>query len=110
MNWIWKECLHRNGRRYLCIEWDMVVDDLLVWSKGSSLQSRLGKLTLAVVVYCVWQERNQRIFTRQFRTEEAVLLDIESYLRAKTYKWSVDRCFTNWYICKSWGLDEKLMM
>lgn len=88
-----------------------MVEDLLNWTKGSSLQARLGRLSFAVVVYCVWQEWNQRIFQRKFRTEAVVLVDIESYLRAKACKWSVIRCvLITGIIYKSWRLDEKIMM
>lgn len=105
-NWIWKEVLHRNGQSYACNSWEMEVTAMLKWATGSSFQTRIRRPSLAVVVHCIWQERNQRIFQGISRTEAAVLKDIESYLRAKLVEFLLIGLFVNIGVL----IDERIML
>lgn len=72
-------------------------------ARGVRFEARVERLSLAIVAYRGWQERNQRTFQNKIRNEVAVLKEIESYLQTKIWRWSVCRSFTNWSICKSCG-------
>lgn len=63
-NWIRKEALRRMGQQYTCGNWSTEERALMRWAVGSTFRARVGRLVFNVSVYCLWQERNQRIFDR----------------------------------------------
>lgn len=69
--------------------------------KGKHLEPRIGKLAMATAIYCVWQERNQRIFQQRIRSNVQVLKDIEGYVKAKAWLWESKRNYSNWVVCRS---------
>ena len=72
--------------RQICIEmircdsWESEAETMLKWARGGRVQARVGCISLAVAVYCIWQERNQRIFQHNYRTVDTVLRDIDRVL------------------------------
>lgn len=64
--------------------WQLEVEGLLKWDRGRSDKARVGSIvSFLVVVYCTWQERNQRVFQHKFRNVNGILRDIERDVRAK---------------------------
>lgn len=70
--------------------------------RGPVFKLEEERLSFAINVYCIWQERDNKIFRNKFRTENVVIRDIESYIQAKAWYWHVTRSFVNWLICKEW--------
>lgn len=83
--------LYRNGQRYRCDGWDLETKTMLKWARGGRFQARVGRISLAVAVYCISQERNQRIFQNKYRNVDTILGDIESSVQAKVWIWSIAR-------------------
>lgn len=70
----------------------------------------MGRLAFNISVYSLWLERNKRIFAGRMRTGYGIVKEIENYVIAKSWKWSVKRSYINWLVCKNWGVDEIIMM
>ena len=98
----------------ICIErwgnWDEESTIAIAETKGSDFKARLRALTLAATVYHVWEERNCRIFKHMSLTWEQVLSKIEELIREATWKWSSKRTFSNWCLCKEWGLRDNILL
>ena len=106
---VWKTVLQRLGADYMCHCWDQELEAAVNSFKGNSLFARLGRCCFAITVYCIWQERNQRIFQGKYRIEDVIIRDVDSYIKARTWNWKVARNFRNWLICKYWGIESILM-
>lgn len=72
---------------------NLSLDAILNWAKGDSFSARVGRVASAVVVYCVWQERSQRIFQKYIELQGLYLKTLTTILGDKT-----------------WGLDDKVMI
>lgn len=70
----------------------------------------MGRIAVSVLVYCVWQERYQRLFQHMFRATAGVLRDIESYIRAKMCTWKLSKTYIDWLICRYWGVSDRVLM
>lgn len=108
--YVWSCVLKRNQLGYRCNSWQEELNMAEQYYKGSAMIARIGRLTMGVTLYCLWQERNTRIFQNAIRNEEAVLIDIQNYVIAKTWYWRVDRKYINWLICKGWGINERILV
>ena len=107
---VWNSGLARLGLSYYGNSWAEVMVFAGSKFKGGKFTARIGRLAFNVIVYCLWQERNNMIFSSTCRTEYAVLKDVEYYIVAKMWNWSVSRSYDNWVICKSWGIDERVLV
>ena len=87
---VWNAVLMNMDVAYQCTSWQAHMDKALHLFKGVQLQARVGQIAFAATVYCIWQERNMRVFSGRFRTVDVIVHDIENYVRAKTYKWQVN--------------------
>ena len=51
------------------------------------MMARIGRIGVAVAIYCIWLERNQRIFSSRNCSVDIVIRNIEEYVRAKAWNW-----------------------
>lgn len=79
---------------------------LLESFKECDLRARVGR----VAVCCICQERNNRIFSNRFRVKDVVLKDIENSVTAKACNWSCKRISANCSVCRSWEIDEMVLV
>lgn len=70
---VWNKVLSRNQQSYRCASWLQEVEMAINHYKGSSVLARIGRLAMSVVIYCIWQGRNYRVFQRVDREVEAIL-------------------------------------
>lgn len=103
---IWKEVPRRNGLTRDTDNWTGESVKAEVETKGKNFQAYLRCLTLAAAVYFTWQERNNRIFSRELHDWQFVLQKIEGLVKEATWDWRAPRTFQNWILCKEWGLCD----
>ena len=103
---IWQEVKRRNLQGYQCQNWLQEEQIAAQRYVGSSLKARLSRLSLSVCIYCLWIERNLRIFQNKYRNTTAVMCEVERYIIGRTWNWRVPRKFENWLLCKEWGIRE----
>lgn len=70
---VWKELKRRTNQAYCCSSWDQEIHEAIQRSGGGSMAARVRKLSLGISVYCIWWERNLRIFQNSARTVERVI-------------------------------------
>ena len=107
---VWDEALCKCNHNYRCTNWEDELSEVVNRFKGDSLMARVGRLVFAVVIYCIWQERNQRIFGGTWKLHTQLNKEIEQYVCAKAWNWQVRRSYDNWYICKQWGIAERILI
>ena len=107
---VWRRVLHRNQQGYNCVNWQEELNEAIHRFRGSSLAARLGRLTMAVTMYCIWEERNARIFQHICRTEDAIMASIQGYVVGRCWNWKTKRTYENWLLCKEWGIRECIML
>ena len=64
-------------------KWDDIVHDLLSMKNGNNIWSAVRRLSLAAVVYYIWQERNQRLFRGDKRDVKKLYEDICEVIQLK---------------------------
>ena len=67
----------------LSCNWAEVVSGLSIKTGNNSIWSVIQRLVFGAVVYFLWQERNIRIFQKDFRTDETVFKIIVDTVRYK---------------------------
>ena len=50
------------------------------------------------------------VFFGRSTTIDVIVKDIENYVRAKAYKWQVNRTYSNWLVCRRWGISERVLV
>lgn len=83
--------------------------------KGMSMAARIGRLGFVVTIYCIWHERNMRIFQGNGKpyqqiVHEVIVHEVEKYICAKSWNWKVRRMYDNWSICKNWDMNERILV
>ena len=86
-------------------------EDLVLWTshrwKGHSFSSKVKKLSLAVVVYNLWRERNNRFHKNTTTRPEEIFTSITDQIRLKlsTYR-RVEENVTNRTYQQRWNLPQ----
>lgn len=102
--------LRRNGVHRSAANWEVERLRVLIEAKGSTFGAKLRCLTIAAMVYYLWQERNRRVFQQKSSDLTGELLEVEEYIRFGSWKWRATRNFPNWVLCKEWGLNEHIVL
>lgn len=45
--------------------------------------ARLGRISIAIAVFCIWQEGDQNIFQSKCGAESVMLMNVENYARGR---------------------------
>ncbi|KAL7218647.1 hypothetical protein ACSBR2_011834 [Camellia fascicularis] len=87
----------------LYLDWTNLVDWLTRNIKGKSLAATISKLVFTCSVYCIWTERNCRIFKGLTSTEVAVQAKIRSLVRNRILSISSfkEEVTNAWFLVKS---------
>ncbi|GAA0174646.1 hypothetical protein LIER_43983 [Lithospermum erythrorhizon] len=73
--------------------------------KGKSLKAKMCRASFCCVIYCIWMERNKRIFKNEKKSIEELLLLCVNTIRNKVYSWkNIANTRKNWDLCIEWGL------
>lgn len=83
---------------------------VLVDIKGSQFRDHIRCVSLATVVYFLWQERNRRIFQQVRKDWRSILLKVEENVRSVVWYWRAKREYCNWLLCKEWGLRDDVIL
>ena len=86
--------LHREGG-----DWEFEGSKAIIESSGRDFKYKMRALSLAAVVYLIWQERNYRIFRNMGQDWNQVLTKVEELIREATWKWRIKRSYENWVVC-----------
>ena len=108
--YVWKEVPHRCSIQFSNVTWNEELQNVIASCGGKSFGARILRIAFCVSIYCLWQERNKRIFQQCSYSCNKVLKDIEDYVSGKTRNWRVKRTLENWEICKKWGIVESILM
>ena len=54
-------------------------------AKGTGPQAKIKKISLACIVYHLWEARNQRIFEGRFKQAEAIIRGIQTQVYRSIY-------------------------
>lgn len=107
---VWRVAKQRSGINRTANTWEDVIRGAVRENTGKSFNACLKNLTLAACVYFIWQERYHRIF-KDIRHDWAfVLAKINENVREATWKWRARRDYTNWTLCKEWGLYDPIIL
>ncbi|GKB76255.1 hypothetical protein Tco_0943150, partial [Tanacetum coccineum] len=63
--------------------WEDVINEILEAKIGNNIWSAVRRISLAAVVYFIWQERNQRIFKGVKRNASTLYADISEIIKMK---------------------------
>ncbi|GJZ36144.1 hypothetical protein Tco_0581961 [Tanacetum coccineum] len=80
---VWKLVLKRDDLRNAPVRLDDITTWLLPLSSKSSIISVVSRLVFAASTYFIWQERNNRIYSKGMRKEEQVCDSIIEIVRLK---------------------------
>nr|GEX14201.1 hypothetical protein [Tanacetum cinerariifolium] len=78
---VWKEMLKKTNNLQNKNQLMKVVDIISKARNRNSIRMVIKKLVLAATVYFLWQERNQRLFRNEIRTEEVICKVISEQVR-----------------------------
>nr|GEV25139.1 hypothetical protein [Tanacetum cinerariifolium] len=70
-------------RHVFCASRFMDVLAFLIPSKGSSVSNVISRIVLAATTYCLWNERNSRLFKKKKSTADQIMQHITSLVRMK---------------------------
>ena len=100
------EVIHRD------MPWEERIIQMVGICKGKSLQTIIRKLSLAVAIYCIWQERNNRYHDDSIRDSSYLLPVIMELIRSRLLasrgiqdneenrsiqrRWSLSDCIFSW--------------
>ncbi|GKB41517.1 RNA-directed DNA polymerase, eukaryota, reverse transcriptase zinc-binding domain protein [Tanacetum coccineum] len=80
---IWDEVMRLIPQSQNTHVWEEIIDQAAKWPKNRSVMSIIKRISLAVSVYCIWNERNKRLFTKEVKDWEIVLKVIIYTIRFK---------------------------
>nr|GEZ49568.1 reverse transcriptase domain, reverse transcriptase zinc-binding domain protein [Tanacetum cinerariifolium] len=72
----------------------MDVLEFLIPSKGSSVSNVISQIVLAATTYCLWNERNSRLFKKEKSTANQIVQLITSLVRMKLVTFEFRKMFT----------------
>ncbi|GKG12120.1 hypothetical protein Tco_0346357, partial [Tanacetum coccineum] len=72
---VWGKVVGKINLKKTDYKWEEIISEIGGKKNGNNIWSVVRRLSLAAVVYYIWQERNQRIF-RGDKRDADVLLDI----------------------------------
>nr|XP_043630559.1 uncharacterized protein LOC122601889 [Erigeron canadensis] len=87
--------------------WEDIIQDMILFSKKTSIFSVISKLTLVASVYFIWQERITRLFKKRKRTKEELVQVVIETIRFKlmTFRFKnnsrVERAMVVWRLPKT---------
>ncbi|GKC66612.1 hypothetical protein Tco_1099210 [Tanacetum coccineum] len=80
---VWNEIARKMNLQKVNYKWDDIVNELTGKKNGNNIWSAMRRLSLAAVVYYIWQERNQRIFKGSKRGEATLIDTINEIIKLK---------------------------
>ena len=108
--YIWKDVIHKCNFQYRSLSWNEELQYVIECCQGRTLGARILRVAFCATIYCLWQERNKRIFQHCNCSSDNVIRDIEGYICAKARNWSVKRNLENWEVCHKWGIVESILI
>ena len=88
---------------------DAIITFLTIKARSRSVRSVVSKLLFAATSYVIWQERNNRIFKQQKRTEAQVVDVIQSTIRMKLLTCRFKRTANVTDLVRVWKLPSSLI-
>nr|GEU35771.1 hypothetical protein [Tanacetum cinerariifolium] len=91
----------------LCCNWEDIVKDLTKKKNGNNIWSDVKRISLTEMVYCIWMERNQRIFRGEKRNAVNLYTAINEVVHLKLMNIKVkDSCVVK-KVADTWGIQFK---
>ncbi|GJZ23567.1 RNA-directed DNA polymerase, eukaryota, reverse transcriptase zinc-binding domain protein [Tanacetum coccineum] len=69
---VWNE-LHNMLNVRLSVRWNPIIREMVALPINRNIWSIVRRIVLNAAVYCIWQERNHRIFKNEKRDKEAII-------------------------------------
>lgn len=88
---------------------DAIVQFLIPMAKSRSVRSVVSKILFAATSYVIWQERNNRIFRKQKRSEAQVVDFIKSTIRLKLLTCRFKKTVSVKDLLRVWKLPQSLL-
>uniref|UniRef100_A0A5B6YUZ1 Reverse transcriptase domain-containing protein n=1 Tax=Davidia involucrata TaxID=16924 RepID=A0A5B6YUZ1_DAVIN len=108
---IWKNFLNMAAYSHAVGSWESELRWAIDHLKGKSFKTSLVKLAFSAVVYYIWQERNQRVFTGRKRDSETLVNVIQNAIFNATLSWrGIPKSFNNWMLSLSFGLADSIFL
>lgn len=86
------------------MRWDDEKEWFNLHSKGDSMRKCVLKLSLAAAIYCIWRERNARIFQHQRLDPGSFAATVCNSIRDVLMSWRMlDSSQGNKDICREWS-------
>nr|GEY36280.1 hypothetical protein [Tanacetum cinerariifolium] len=80
---VWGNVAEKINLTTIDYNWENIIQDLVRRKNGNNIWSVMRRLSFAVVVYYIWQERNLRIFRRNKKDEGALTDAINETIKLK---------------------------
>ncbi|GKB96125.1 hypothetical protein Tco_0982262, partial [Tanacetum coccineum] len=106
---VWKEMLKKSSNLQGKTSLVEIVDIISNGRNKNSIGMVVNKLMLVATVYFLWQERNQRIFRNESRTEEIVCKIIIEQVRNKRLSLKIKKSSNVIKEAKKWNMQWKDM-
>lgn len=107
---IWSTTKTKCNVTWPIMHWNHLVNWLAAQLSGSSLAITICKLVFTCSIYCIWQERNCRIFQTTKSNEVAIVRKIQELVRCRVLSitnFKAD-CSNNWFL-QEWALPSSII-
>lgn len=83
---IWNKLLSWQGIQRASSRWHDEVQWALTHMKGNNCVAQVYRMTLAGAIYCLWMERNYRIFQHKHKQKEAIIRQIIQIVHVRGFQ------------------------
>ncbi|GJW51259.1 RNA-directed DNA polymerase, eukaryota, reverse transcriptase zinc-binding domain protein [Tanacetum coccineum] len=80
---VWKDMVKKMNLKMISYNWMDIVTDLIEIRNENNIWNVVRRISFAVVVYFIWQERNQRIFRSEKRKADSLHIVICKVVKLK---------------------------
>ncbi|GJU46389.1 reverse transcriptase zinc-binding domain-containing protein [Tanacetum coccineum] len=101
---VWKEMKSKGRFSFDCHNLQSTVTKLAARKFKSNIWQILNKIILLATVYYIWNERNKRIFTKEIRSADDLIKDIQKCIANVLMSLSLKESGVVAMVAKLWGL------
>ncbi|XP_021975493.1 uncharacterized protein LOC110870620 [Helianthus annuus] len=102
---VWLKVRLKVGMVSVQPKWNDISNWLLEQSKPKTVAGFTARLVVAATAYCIWQERNSRLFKNQLRPPETISEIVLQQVRYKLMGAKLKNCVNVRKLLEDWGID-----
>ncbi|GJX90332.1 reverse transcriptase zinc-binding domain-containing protein [Tanacetum coccineum] len=106
---VWGKVAEKMNLNKIEYKWDDIINELAGKKNGNNIWSAVRRLSLAAVVYFIWQERNQRIFRGDKRDADVLFDTINETIMLKLMSLRVKESYAVKKVAGIWEIQFKIL-